>query len=145
MKHPPTSTKLFDRADTNSPQVENNLDTRASISVELLTRSDTWKQEQTYIEDKGEADINSALPFFFEGNMTKDYAELVTVNVKRKGKSPLSAKSQQCQLDVDDAGSYKTLHVNATGWLITTGDRATCDGKWQKQKNDIGVVNEAEL
>ena len=110
-------------------QLQNNFDTKVSVTVELNTRSNTWWQDQTFIEDAGESSDQSA-PFFFEKNATKDYVELFNIKVNRKGKRALIAKERRCELLADDAGADKELQVNSTGWSISVPARVSCEGKW---------------
>jgi hypothetical protein len=110
-------------------QLQNNFDTKVSVTVELNTKSNTWWQDQTLIEDAG-ATSDQSVPFFFEKNATKDYVELFNIKVNRKGKRPLIAKERRCEMLADDAGADKELQVNSTGWSIGVPARVSCEGKW---------------
>jgi hypothetical protein len=93
---------------------------------------------------KGETS-EQPLPFFFERNATKEYAEMFSIKVSRNAGRSLFAKPKQCEMDVDDAGSMKTLKVNSTGWSIGTDIKVTCDGKWQTRKSGMNGDDEVEL
>jgi hypothetical protein len=83
---------------------------------------------------KGET-TKAPLPFSFEKNATKDYAEVFSFNVRRKNEKPLTANPRQCEMYPVDAGSVQVLTINSTGWSLGPYKDVRCTRKWDVQKS----------
>lgn len=126
-------------------QVRNDLDERTSVDVKLETRSESFVQDQTFIQEKGESS-KAPLPFFFEKNATKDYVELFSFKVGRKTRKPLTANLKRCEIYPVDSGSNMVLTITSTGWSLSLYKDVRCSGKWDVQKGEAdGDMYEEEL